>query len=94
MPVILRDKARSQPGLVYAAARICLLETSIRVRNRKQALGPGLSVQVEIKTGERRIIQYLLSPMMQALDEEGAVTGMTAVSASLRANGSARSAAR
>jgi hemolysin D len=59
-----------QPGLVYAA-RIRLLETSIRVRDRKQALGPGLSVQAEIKTGERRIIQYLLSPIMQALDEAG-----------------------
>lgn len=59
-----------QPGLVYAA-RIRLLETSIRVGNRKQALGPGLSVQAEIKTGERRIIQYLLSPITQALDEAG-----------------------
>ncbi|MBR1270092.1 HlyD family type I secretion periplasmic adaptor subunit [Bradyrhizobium sp. AUGA SZCCT0222] len=59
-----------QPGLVYAA-RIRLLETSIRVRDRKQALGPGLSVQAEIKTGQRRVIQYLLSPIMQALDEAG-----------------------
>ncbi|MET3845246.1 hypothetical protein [Bradyrhizobium sp. OAE829] len=48
-----------------------LLETSIRVRDRKQALGPGLSVQAEIKTGQRRVIQYLLSPIMQALDEAG-----------------------
>lgn len=59
-----------QPGLVYAA-RIRLLETSIRVRDRQQTLGPGLSVQAEIKTGERRIIQYLLSPITQSLDEAG-----------------------
>lgn len=65
------DKGRPvQPGLVYAA-RIRLLETSIRVRGRKQELGPGLSVQAEIKTGERRIIQYLLSPITQSLDEAG-----------------------
>jgi hemolysin D len=65
------DKNRPiQPGLVYAA-RIRLLETSIRIRGRSQALGPGLSVQAEIKTGERRIIQYLLSPITQALDEAG-----------------------
>jgi hemolysin D len=65
------DKNRPiQPGLVYAA-RIRLLETSIRVGNQRQALGPGLSVQAEIKTGERRIIQYLLSPITQALDEAG-----------------------
>lgn len=59
-----------QPGLVYSA-RIRLLENSIRVRGRTQELGPGLSVQAEIKTGERRIIQYLLSPITQALDEAG-----------------------
>jgi hemolysin D len=65
------DKGRPvQPGLVYAA-RIRLLETSIRVRGRQQELGPGLSVQAEIKTGERRIIQYLLSPITQSLDEAG-----------------------
>ncbi len=59
-----------QPGLVYAA-RIRLLQTSIRIRDRQQPLGPGLSVQAEIKTGERRIIQYLLSPITQSLDEAG-----------------------
>jgi hemolysin D len=65
------DKGRPlQPGLVYAA-RIRLLQTSIRVRGRDQNLGPGLSVQAEIKTGERRIIQYLLSPITQSLDEAG-----------------------
>lgn len=65
------DKGRPvQPGLVYAA-RIRLLQTSIRIRDRQQVLGPGLSVQAEIKTGERRIIQYLLSPITQSLDEAG-----------------------
>ncbi|SEP42912.1 hemolysin D [Methylobacterium sp. ap11] len=65
------DKGRPlQPGLVYAA-RIRLLRTSIRVRGRDQDLGPGLSVQAEIKTGERRIIQYLLSPITRSLDEAG-----------------------
>jgi hemolysin D len=59
-----------QPGLVYAA-RIRLLETSIRVDDRDHRLGPGLAVQAEIKTGERRIIQYLLSPITQAFDEAG-----------------------
>lgn len=59
-----------QPGLVYSA-RIRLLQNTIRVRGRDQELGPGLSVQAEIKTGERRIIQYLLSPITQALDEAG-----------------------
>ena len=65
------DRGRPvQPGLVYSA-RIRLLENSIMVAGRRQTLGPGMSVQAEIKTGERRIIQYLLSPLTRALDEAG-----------------------
>ncbi len=60
----------TQPGLVYAA-RIRLNQRTIRVRGRDQLIGPGLAVQAEIKTGERRIIQYLLSPIAQTLDEAG-----------------------
>ena len=57
-------------GLVYGA-RIRLNQRTIRVRGRDQVIGPGLAVQAEIKTGERRIIQYLLSPIAQTLDEAG-----------------------
>lgn len=59
-----------QPGLVYAA-RIRLKQRTIRIGNRIQIIGPGLAVQAEIKTAERRIIQYLLSPIAQSLDEAG-----------------------
>ena len=59
-----------QQGLVYAA-RVRLLKSTIRVRGRDQAIGPGLAVQAEIKTGERRIIDYLLSPIAQTVDEAG-----------------------
>lgn len=65
------DRGRPvQQGLVYAA-RIRLDRNTIRVAGRDQPIGPGLAVQVEIKTGERRIIQYLLSPIAQTLDEAG-----------------------
>jgi hemolysin D len=57
-------------GLVYAA-RIRLHRRTITVAGREQPIGPGLAVQAEIKTGERRIIQYLLSPIAQTLDEAG-----------------------
>jgi hemolysin D len=59
-----------QQGLVYAA-RIRLSQSTIRVRGRDQSIGPGLAVQAEIKTGERRIIDYLLSPIAQTMDEAG-----------------------
>jgi hemolysin D len=65
-------QGRQQPaqGLVYAA-RIRLNQRTIRVRGRDQIIGPGLAAQAEIKTGERRIIDYLLSPIAQTLDEAG-----------------------
>lgn len=59
-----------QQGLVYAT-RIRLLKSTIRVRGRDQLIGPGLAVQAEIKTGERRIIDYLLSPIAKTMDEAG-----------------------
>lgn len=61
-----------QPGLVYAA-RIALNcgpadpgRTALCDRVR-----PGMAAQAEIKTGRRRIIQYFLSPITQAVDEAG-----------------------
>jgi len=61
-----------QPGLVYAAkiALACRAKDPARhpLCDRVQ---PGMAVQAEIKTGRRRIIQYLLSPISQALSEAG-----------------------
>lgn len=59
-----------QTGLVYAV-RIRLDRVTMRVRGRDQPLRPGLAAQVEIVTGTRRVIQYLLSPLARALDEAG-----------------------
>jgi len=61
-----------RPGqsLVYAA-RIRLLKRTIRVAGTDQLIGPGLAVQAEVVTGRRRIIQYLLSPLAETMDEAG-----------------------
>lgn len=55
-------------GLVYQA-RVSLKQTSIRVNGRDIPLGPGLAATAEIKTGERRIIEYILSPLLRYKDE-------------------------
>jgi hemolysin D len=68
---ISRDAIQDEKlGLVYAA-RIRLNRRTIRVGNRDEPIGPGLAVHAEIKTGERRIIQYLLSPISQTVAEAG-----------------------
>jgi hemolysin D len=65
-------EAKHQPGqgLIYAA-RIRLDKKVIRVGGTDIPLGPGMTVQAEIRTGTRRVIQYLLSPIMKTVSEAG-----------------------
>ena len=59
------ENATSEPKgqeLVYAA-RVSLDHEQMQVDDRLINLSPGMAVTVEIKTGTRRIISYLLSPL-------------------------------
>ncbi|GAB5349915.1 HlyD family type I secretion periplasmic adaptor subunit [Alteriqipengyuania sp. 357] len=61
-----------QPGLVYAARIKLACGAGDAARHPLcDQVQPGMSVQAEIKTGRRRIIQYLLSPIRQAVSESG-----------------------
>ncbi|ARQ02894.1 hemolysin secretion protein D [Pseudorhodoplanes sinuspersici] len=50
--------------LVYAA-RVSLDRTQMEIENKRVNLSPGMATTVEIKTGSRSIISYLLSPLMR-----------------------------
>lgn len=65
-----RNGRTVQLGLVYTT-RIRLLRRNVRVDGRDRPIGLGLAVQAEIKTGDRRVVQYVMSPITQALDEAG-----------------------
>jgi hemolysin D len=54
--------------LVYAA-RISVNETRMQIENKLVDLAPGMAATVEIKTGERRIIEFLLSPLLRYKQE-------------------------
>jgi hemolysin D len=58
------------PGqeLLYAA-RISLDQTWMQIDDRLVDLSAGMAVTVEIKTGERRIIEFLLSPLLRYKQE-------------------------
>ncbi|HEY8604750.1 HlyD family type I secretion periplasmic adaptor subunit [Tsuneonella suprasediminis] len=61
-----------QPGLVYAARiRLACGPDEPNRHPLCNRVLPGMAVQAEIKTGRRRIIQYLLSPIRQIVDEVG-----------------------
>jgi hemolysin D len=50
--------------LVYSA-RVSLEQAQMAVDDRMVNLEPGMAVTVEIKTGSRRVIEYLLSPLLR-----------------------------
>jgi hemolysin D len=51
------------------AARVSLERTQMQVEDKLVNLTPGMAVTVEIKTGSRRIISYLLSPLVRYKQE-------------------------
>ena len=61
----IKDEKR---GLLYSVI-IALDKSSISVKGQDMPLSAGMSVQVEIKTGTRRVIEYVLSPLLQHAKE-------------------------
>ncbi|MER3424729.1 MAG: hemolysin secretion protein D, partial [Nitrospiraceae bacterium] len=55
-------------GLVYPT-RVSLERSTILVDGKPVTLSPGMVVTVEIKTGQRRVIEYLLSPLLKSVKE-------------------------
>jgi hemolysin D len=57
----IQDEKR---GLIYAT-KIVLEKNHIFVDGKEMPLSAGMSINAEIKTGTRRIIEYVLSPLMK-----------------------------
>lgn len=55
-------------GLIFPA-RVNLSRVTIQVENKTVNLSPGMAVTVEVKTAQRRVIEYFLSPLLQYKDE-------------------------
>lgn len=58
------------PRLIYTT-RIRLEKDTMNVDGRDVRLSPGMVAAVEIKTGTRKLIEYVLSPLMRMGDEAG-----------------------
>lgn len=57
-------------GFVFPAI-VSLTADAMVVDQKIIPLSAGLAVTVEIKTGERRVIDYLLSPLREVADQAG-----------------------
>ncbi|WP_246667485.1 HlyD family type I secretion periplasmic adaptor subunit [Bradyrhizobium macuxiense] len=65
----LTDSSEPQGQEFVYAAQISLDQTRLEVEGRMVDLTPGMAVTVEIKTGSRRVIEYLLSPLLRYKQE-------------------------
>ncbi len=50
-------------------ATLTLSKNSINIDGKQVRLTPGMNLPADIKTGQRRVIEYLLSPIQQAGSE-------------------------
>jgi len=55
-------------GAIFPAV-LALQQTQLDVDGKRIGLSPGMNLSAEIATGQRRVIDYLLSPVRQALGE-------------------------
>lgn len=59
-----KDKGR----LVYTS-RVSMDRATMQVEGKQVHLTPGMAVTVEIKTGQRRVVEFLLSPLLKSTKE-------------------------
>lgn len=57
-----------QLGLVYKA-RLVPAESALQVGEKLVNLAPGMTVTAEVKTGQRRVIEFFLAPLLRMKDE-------------------------
>ena len=63
-----KSTSNTQVGLV-SSIRVGLDHSTTRVGRAEVKLVPGMAVAIEIKTGQRRMIEYLLEPVHQLMNE-------------------------
>ncbi|TCK19227.1 hemolysin D [Thiogranum longum] len=57
-----------EKGLVYAG-RVLMKQSVIQVGEKQVKLTPGMAVTVEVKTGKRRLIEFIMSPLLRYKEE-------------------------
>jgi hemolysin D len=61
----------SSSNQLFYAARVTLDRTTMKVDGKDVRLTPGMAATVEIKTEKRKLIEFLLSPLIRMKDEAG-----------------------
>lgn len=64
-PGALSDTSEPQGQELVYSTRVSLDRTNMQVDDSIVQLAPGMAVTAEIKTGQRRVIEYILSPLLR-----------------------------
>ncbi len=65
----LSDSSEPEGQELLYSARVSFEQTQMQVEDKMVNLAPGMAVTVEVKTGTRRLIQYLMSPLLRYRQE-------------------------
>jgi hemolysin D len=65
----LSDSSEPDGQELSYSARVALDQTKMQIEDKLVNLAPGMAVTVEIKTGTRRIIEYVMSPLLRYRQE-------------------------
>ncbi|MFO1250400.1 MAG: HlyD family type I secretion periplasmic adaptor subunit [Inhella sp.] len=68
---ISADAVQDEKRGALFMATLKLDRDNLRIEGQRIALSPGMNLSAEVKTGKRRVIDYLLSPVQQHMDEAG-----------------------
>jgi len=63
------DKQQDEKKKLLYSVKVRLDASTLQVDGKPVELSPGMSVNVEVKTGARRVIEYVLSPLLQEAHE-------------------------
>jgi hemolysin D len=66
---VVADAVNDEKKGAIFPATLTLGQTNIDVDGKRIRLSPGMNVTAEIRTGRRRVIEYLLSPVQRSLNE-------------------------
>ena len=65
----LSDTSEPEGQELLYSTRVSLDATQMQVEEKMVSLAPGMAVTVEFKTGKRRLIEYLMSPLLRYRQE-------------------------
>ena len=68
---VSRDAVMDKDRGLYYLAHIALDKTAISIDGHDVSIEPGMAVTAEVKMGRRRVIEFLLSPLLRYQQESG-----------------------